>query len=263
MRDIKKAIANIKKYFNFSIYSAKSELKADVANSYLSWIWWILEPICMMLVYIFVVEIVFKTQEAKFPVFVYIGLLAWEFFSKMVSCSSRLMSSNKSIITKVYIPKYIILLSRSFTYLFKMMISLGIVIILMVCFKVTFSVYLLLFIPIFGVLYIITLGVCLIIMNYGVYIQDLANVMTIILKLASYISGIFYNIETRLPAPFNKILLDCNPVAFIMQSLREITIYQVMPNFFVLGIWFIIGVALCIIGIKLIHKYENSYAKVL
>ena len=52
MKDIKKTIKNMKKYFRYVVYSAKAELKSEVANSYLSWIWWILEPICMMIVYI-------------------------------------------------------------------------------------------------------------------------------------------------------------------------------------------------------------------
>ena len=72
MNDIKKAIGNIKKYFRYAVYSAKSELKSEVANSYLNWIWWILEPICLMLVYVFIVEVVFQTKEPKFPVFVLI-----------------------------------------------------------------------------------------------------------------------------------------------------------------------------------------------
>lgn len=263
MKDIKKAIKNMKKYFRYVVYSAKAELKSEVANSYLSWIWWILEPICMMIVYVFIVQIVFKTNEAKFPVFVYIGLSTWEFFAKMLGCSSKLMFSNKSIITKVYIPKYVVLLTRSFTYLFKTMVSFFIVVILMICFNVTFSWYLLLFIPIFLVLYVLTFGICCIIMNYGVYIDDLANVITIVLRLVNYLSGIFYNIETRIPEPLNRIMLNCNPIALIIQSFRDISIYKVMPNFVGLLIWFIIGIILCIIGVKVIHKYENSYAKVL
>ena len=263
MKDIKKALKNIKKYFRYIIYSAKSELKAEVANSYLSWIWWVLEPICLMLVYVFIVEVVFKTKEPNFPVFVYIGLASWDFFSKMVACSSKLMSANKSIITKVYIPKYVVLLTKSSVYLFKTMISFAIVVLLMIFFKINFTLYILLFIPIFIVLYIITLGVCCIIMNYGVYIEDLTNVMTIILKLASYLSGLFYNIETRVPDPLNKIMLNCNPVALIIQSFRNILMYQSFPDFLALAIWFIIGIVLCIIGIKVVHKYENSYAKIL
>ena len=47
-------IKDTKKYWKYTIYAAKSQLKTEVANSYLNWIWWILEPFCFMLIYAFV-----------------------------------------------------------------------------------------------------------------------------------------------------------------------------------------------------------------
>ena len=38
-------IKDTKKYWKYTIYAAKSQLKTEVANSYLNWIWWILEPL--------------------------------------------------------------------------------------------------------------------------------------------------------------------------------------------------------------------------
>ena len=116
MIKIKIFIENIKKYLGYSIYSAKSELKAEVANSYLNWIWWILEPICMMLIYIFIVEIVFKSKEPNFPVFVFIGITVWNYFNKMITSSVKLIKNKKTIITKIYLPKYILVLENSFIW---------------------------------------------------------------------------------------------------------------------------------------------------
>ena len=42
---------DLKSHYRYAIYSAKSELKSEVANSYLNWIWWVLEPFCFMLIY--------------------------------------------------------------------------------------------------------------------------------------------------------------------------------------------------------------------
>ena len=109
---MKRFFENVKKYYKYAVYSAKAELKSEVANSYLNWVWWLLDPICFMLIYTFIVEIVFKTSEPYFPVFVFIGLTTWTFFKQMISGSVKLVSSNRSIVTKVYIPKYILLLSN-------------------------------------------------------------------------------------------------------------------------------------------------------
>ena len=44
-------INDTKKYWKYTLYAAKSQLKTEVANSYLNWIWWVLEPFCFMLIY--------------------------------------------------------------------------------------------------------------------------------------------------------------------------------------------------------------------
>ncbi len=262
MIKIKIFIENIKKYLGYSIYSAKSELKAEVANSYLNWIWWILEPICMMLIYIFIVEIVFKSKEPNFPVFVFIGITVWNYFNKMITSSVKLIKNKKTIITKIYLPKYILVLENSFIYGFKAMVSFALILILMLIFKINFTIYLLYFISIFALLYIMTFGLCCIIMHFGTYIEDLNNVCNIGLKFLFYFSGIFYNIETKIKYPFNKYLLTINPISFIINEFRNIFMFSKTPNIFVMLVWFIIGIVFSIIGIKLIHKYEKNYIKV-
>ena len=260
---MKKFINNIKKYYKYAIYAAKADLKAEVANSYLNWLWWVLDPIFFMLIYTFIVEIVFKTSESYFPVFVFVLLTAWDFFNRMVSGSVILVNSKKSIVTKVYIPKYILLIEKSFVYLFKMFISFCLVFILMIVFKVPFSPSVLYVIPITMVLYIISFGFASILLHFGIFVEDLYNVTNIVLKLVFYLSGIFYSIRKRVPSPYYKLLLKGNPIAFIMDQYRVVLIDGVAPSFKWLGIWLAIGIVFCVAGIAIIHKYENSYAKVI
>ena len=98
---------NIKKYYKYAIYSAKAELKSEVADSYLNWLWWIIEPVCFMLIYTFVFGYVFKNSEPYFASFIFVGLTCWEFFNRMINGSVKLITSNRDLVTKVYIPKYI------------------------------------------------------------------------------------------------------------------------------------------------------------
>lgn len=254
---------NIKKYYKYALYSAKAELKAEVANSYLNWLWWILDPICFMLVYTFMVQIVFKTSEQYFPVFVFVGLSCWDFFNRCVSGSVKLIHNNRAIVSKVYLPKYILLLSKSFVYVFKALISFALVFILMIIFKVPITIHVLNFFLIFVVLYFISNGISSILLHFGVFVQDLSNIVTILLKLMFYLSGIFYSIPDRIPSPFKEVVLNLNPIAFIINEFRQVLIYGQMPNYLGLGIWFAISCVLIYIGVSVISKYENSYVKVL
>ena len=57
-----KVYRHLKRYNPYSIYAAKSELKGEVSSSYLTWIWWILDPVLFMLVYVFITVVVFRSS---------------------------------------------------------------------------------------------------------------------------------------------------------------------------------------------------------
>lgn len=260
---MKKFIYNIKRYFKYAVYSARADLKAEVAGSYLNWLWWILDPLCFMMIYIFVASIVFKSSEPYFPVFIFIGLTTWDYFNKNINASVKLVSNNRAIVTKIYIPKYILVLQKSFVLLFKMAISWGLVFLLMLICKVPLSINFLYFIPILIVLYLVTFGISLILLHFGIFVEDLANITSLALRFVFYLSGIFYNIVTRVPEPFNNLLVKLNPAAYIINEFRNIFIYGKGPSLMMLGGWFMVGCILTAIGIHIINKYENSYAKVI
>ena len=255
---MKKFFENIRKYYKYAIRSAKAELKSEVADSYLNWLWWIIEPLCFMLIYVFVFGVVFKNNTPYFASFVFIGLTAWDFFNRMITGSVKLITNNRDLVTKVYIPKYILLLAKSFTYLFKMGISLIITFGLMIFQGVPLTWHILWLIPILMVLYIFSFGAGMILMHFGVTLSDLSNLTNIGLKMVFYLSGIFYNIKERLKGPLGFMLLRANPIAFCMNQLRETMLFGKMICIEGMLFWLVIGVALCAIGAHVIHKNENS-----
>lgn len=258
-----KFFTNVKKYQKYAVRSAKAELKSEVADSYLNWLWWIIEPVCFMLIYTFIFGYVFKNTTPYFASFVFIGLTAWDFFNRMVRGSVTLITNNRDLVKKVYIPKYILLLAKSYTYLFKMGISVVITFCLMIAQGVTLSWHIVWFIPIITILYILSFGIGMILMNYGVTVNDLANLINVLLRMVFYLSGIFYNINERLSGTVCFILLRVNPVAMLMNELRNTMLYNQNPSFEWLGIWLVVALCLNVIGVHLIHKNENSYAKVI
>ena len=250
-------------HFSYAIYAAKSELKSEVANSYLNWIWWVLEPFCFMLIYSFVYGTVFNAKEPHFGLFIFIGLTAWDFFQRNVVQSVKLLKNNKAIISKVYIPKFVLLISRMFFNGYKMMISFGIIIAMMLYYRIQVTWYIVFIIPTFILLFAITFAIMTHMMHYGVYVQDLTNVTTITLRMIFYLTGIFYNIEKRLPAKFSFILMKCNPMALVLNNLRNCILYGTMPDMKWTAVWFVIAIIVAIFGVRKIYKNENSYVKVL
>lgn len=260
---MQKFIKNIKKYFNYAVESASAELRSEISGSYLNWLWWIIEPLCFMIIYTFVFTVIFPNSQEYFSVFVFIGLSCWEFFNRMINGSVTLIANNRDLVTKIYVPKYILLLSKSFTYLFKFLISILVALVLMTFLNVPFTINIAWFLIVFPLLYLLSFGIGCILMHFGVFIEDLKKLTSIGLRLVFYISGIFYNINTRLDGTLKYLLLRGNPVAFTMHEMRKVMIYGKLPSFEGLIVWYIISIIINIIGIKLIHKNENNYAKVI
>lgn len=258
-----KFIEDIKKFYKYAIYSAKAELKSEIANSHLSWLWWILDPFLFMLVYAFIAGIVFKSSEKYFLAFVFIGVSCWDFYNKTVKQSVKLVSSNKQIVSKVYLPKFILIFVKMGNNGFKMLISFSLVVGMMILYRVPLNLTMLYFFPIMLSLVLFTFGSSVILLHFGVFVEDLANVVNVLLRLVFYLTGIFYSIEKRVPAPYNEILLKLNPMALILTDLRRCMLYGEAPHFALLAAWSAASVVVSVIGVHIIYKYENSYAKVI
>lgn len=260
---MKKFIKNFKRYNPYALYAAKSELKGEVAGSYLTWLWWILDPLFFMLIYTFIVQIVFKTSVENLPVFVMCGIIMWDFFNKNLVTSVRIIRANKGIITQKYIPKYMLVIEKLYVNFIKFLISFVLLVILAAIFKVHITINILYIIPIIALLSLLSFGLSTILSHFGVFIEDAANIVQIILRLVFYLSGIFYSITERLPATLCKIMMRVNPIAYMIEDFRNVFMYGKVMNFELFFYWLIITVVVVFVAIKLINKYENSYAKVM
>ncbi len=251
------------KYWRYAIYSSRAQLKSEVANSYLNWLWWVLDPLCFMMIYTFMFGTVFKASEKYFPVFIFIGITLWDFFSKTIQQSVTLVKTNKPIVSKVYLPKYILLVVKMGVNGFKMFVSILIIVGMLIVWKVPVTPRVIYCIPILLTLFLITFGLGCYLLHFGVFIEDLNNVIRIVLRFVFYMTGIFWNIATRLPAPYNDIVGKCNPVAFLLASMRNCVLYGKLPHRKLLLLWFAVGLVLSVLGIRKIYKNENSYVKVI
>lgn len=247
----------------YAKYATKSGLKSEVASSYLSWLWWILDPILFMLVYWFIFMVIFGQKKEYFHIFVFVGLSMWNLFNKTVSGSVRIVAANRAVVTKVYIPKYFLIIILLFQNLFKMMISFGIVIVMMLWSHVPVSYNVIYVIPIFVDLILITFGVSAILAHFGVFFDDLKNITNVGLRILFYMSGIFYVITDRVNEAIATLLLKVNPVGFLIDACRSSLVYCETPHRRLILLWFVIGSVLSAIGVAIIYKNENNYVKVI
>lgn len=261
--DIYCFIKDMKQYFRYAVRLARADLRTEVANSYLDWLWWLIEPFCTMLIYVFIYGFVFRVQEEYFTAFIYIGLTVWYFFQRNIMGSVNILRSNKSIISKVYIPKYILLFSKMLVNGFKMLVSFGLVLAMMVIYRVHITMNILYVFPVMIDIFLITFALGVILMHYGVFMRDLSYITEILLRMLVYLTGTFYSVAKRIPAPYGEILEKINPMAYLIAELRNVLLYGEAASWKMLVTWGGAALIMLVLGIATIYRNENSYVKVI
>lgn len=254
---------DMKKYFPYAVRAARADLKAEVTNSFLDWMWWLIEPFCMMLIYTVMFGVVFDAAEEYFPIFIFIGITMWSFFTRGITGSVEMVRANRGIVTRIYLPKYILLFSKLMVNGFKMLVSFAVIAVMLVVFRVRVTGSVLAMAPILAVLFLITFGIGSILMHYGVYVNDLSYITGILLTMMMYLTGTFYAVAKRIPEPFGTVLEKCNPIAFLIAEMRNVVLYGQALDWKHLLLWCILSVFLVWIGVITIYRNENSYVKVI
>lgn len=253
---------DIRHYWQYMVFSARADLKAEVADSYLNRLWWLLEPFFNMLVYVIVFGQVMGNSVENYATFVFSALLMWNFFNKIVGYSVKLVRSNKDIVTKVYIPKFIILMSNMILNFLKLLFSMLVLVVMLIVFRVHIGVNIFWFFPAYIVMMLLAFGAGMIFLHFGVYVDDLSYAVGILLNMLMFLSGIFYDVMATLPEPLNGIMICLNPVAMFVDTMRQALLNNTAANLPILGMWFLIGVIMCYVGVHIVYKNENSYVKV-
>lgn len=262
IHEIKRFWGDMARYWQFMTYAANADLKAEVANSYLNRLWWLLEPLFSMLVYVVVFGRIMGKSVENYATYVFSALLMWTFFNKAITYSVKCVRNNRDIVTKVYVPKHVLLISNMILNMFKLIFSLIILVPMLIIFKVNigFSVFWL--VPSYILMILLSFGAGMIFLHFGVYIDDLAYAVNILLQMMMFLSGIFYDIITSLPKPLNTMMLAVNPVSMFIDTMRNALLSNYISNVPLLAVWIILSIELCYIGVHVVYKNENGYVKV-
>ena len=233
------------------------DFKTKYKRSVLGMFWSFLNPLVTMGVQYFVFSTIFNNEIPYFPVYLLIGVLMFGFFTEAVGQGIISIVSNASLITKVYLPKYIYPFTKVMSAAINLLISLVplVVMVLIIGLPLTKALFL---IPL-GLFFLLVfcLGMALIMSTAMVFFRDTQFLWGIVSMLWTYLTPIFYA-ESIIPPEFLG-LYRCNPMYQYITFLRTIIIDGRSPEMSSYFMCAFSALAVLILGLWLFKKKQDRF----
>lgn len=238
----------------------RRDLKVRYADSYLGYVWSILEPLAMSLVYwVVMVKVLTRhTPEKPFLIFLLSGQLAWFWFNGTITAVMRSMRSEAPLIRSTSLPREIwvvrVILSKAVEYFFSLIVLAGFVGI----YRKSITVEVVLFPVGLLVQALMLLGLGLILAPATVLVKDMDKIVPIVLRILFYFSPILYSIR-QVPKAVRPYL-EFNPLVGIFSFYRAAFFHgELMARDIALSVG--TTVVVLVVGIFTFRRLEPSVLK--
>lgn len=222
----------------------------------LGYLWTLINPLLMMSVMAVVFATLFKADLKTFTVFLFTGMIPWNFFSSVVSQSGSSLINNEGLIKKIYLPKVIFPLSVVLALLIDSVLSFLALFLIILAIGGSLS-WAALFIPVaYLLLFFFALGIGLITSVAMVFFRDLQHVILIAMQGLFFLTPIFYKND----ALVGKIgwLVGLNPVVPFIELFRAPLYSASLPKSSIILQALLLSLAAITIGLLVFRRHEKK-----
>jgi ABC-2 type transport system permease protein len=195
------------------------ELKVRYRRSTVGFLWTMLHPLATMLVLEMVFSRVFRFDIKDYPVYVFSGLLFWNFFSQSVVSSMNSLRGNAALLQKLPVPKAVFPIATVLSGVVNLLFALVPLALILIATRHHLCVSLL-WLPI-GIVGAagFTLGVGLMLSPLAVFFSDVVEMVTVTLTLVLYLTPVFYPLAI-VPERYRG-LVEWSPVQIVLTIFRD------------------------------------------
>ena len=233
------------------------DFRTKYKRSILGMFWSFLNPLLMMLVQYFVFSTIFKSDVPNFAAYLIIGTVMFNFFNEACGMALGSIVGNASLITKVYMPKYIYPLTRVMSSMVNLVISLIPLLIVCVITGVEFHKSALLAFFFLICLTVFSLGLGLLLSAAMVFFRDTQFLWGVLSMMWMYATPIFYP-ETILPEEF-KFILQVNPLYHFLKNTRLCILSGISPEPVVYVQCLLLALGALLIGALVFRKAQDRF----
>ena len=205
----------------------RRELRSKYKGTVLGVLWYLVNPLVLMAVYAVMFGVLLDAvQIDDYPLFLFLGLIVWTFFSQSLLASATSLVEQTSLVSKVRFPRETVPAAVVSVQLVPFLVLLAIVAPVAVVIRGTLDPALLLLAPIVACLYAFALGLGLMASVAHAYFRDVQPVLGAALLPWFFLTPIFFRVED-LPGlaghdTAEALLRWGNPVAPFIEAMRAV-----------------------------------------
>ena len=254
-------------------YLVQAEIKKRGANTLLGNIWWILDPLLLMVVYVVLVTIITTRALPDYPLFIFAAILPWKWFTAAVTDATGSIVNHHRLIKQIAFPKIVLPVAATTAGVVGFAFGLIPLAAIMLLYPHRLTPLILL-IPIIAVVqYVFTVAVAILVAAGNVFFRDLGNVVRHLLRLWWYLSPGLYALShldgiALFENPVLRFIAHANPFAVLFEAYRSV-IYgtpqgsPMPPDWASLAILFVASTVFLAIASVAFKRLEPTFAKVL
>ena len=249
----------------------KTDFKLRYQGSVLGYLWALLRPLMMfaILYVVFAKLLRFGDDIPHYPVYLLTGTVLWSFFTECTSQGIQAMVQRGDLIRKIAFPKYIVVVSTTFTALINLAINLVVVAIFALINGVVPSLSWLLVPVLILELYCLALGISFLLGAINVKFRDIASIWEVLIQALFYAVPIIYPVAmvANSSALAAKVIL-LNPIAQVIQDVRynlitteTVTTWNFLGSPILAAVPVVLAIAILIWGSVYFRKKSKFFAE--
>ena len=233
------------------------DVKIKYRRSVLGVLWTLLNPLLMMVVLSVVFSNLFRFDVENFPIYLLSGQVVFNFYSDATTTSMSAILSSGSLIKKVYIPKYLFVMSRICSCVINLMASFTALILVMLATRVElhYTIFLA-FIPIL-LLIVFSFGIGLFLAAVTVKFRDIMHLYSVFITALMYLTPVIYPMSI-LPSWLANIV-NANPLTNYLTMFRDLMMNNTMFSMMDLFVGVLEAVVALVIGLFVFYRNQDTF----
>jgi len=242
---------------------AERELRSRYKQAFLGFSWAILTPFALMVVFTVFFNRIAKvnTGGSPYPVFAYLGLIPWTFFSASVAQGGISLLTNRSLLNKIYCPREVFPTASVVVAAIDSCVAVVGLVVLMAVFRVAPSPTVIWVPVLLSVQVAFSLGVACLLSAVILYFRDLKHVLPLILQLGLFASPVAYGMDV-VPHSLRIVYAAINPLAPVIDGYRKTVLLNQAPDLGLLVAGTVTSVVALFGGYVVFKKLEPGFADI-